>query len=280
MINIIDQHKSFGGIQYRCKHFSQVCQCDMHFSLYVPPQAVEHTVPVLTWLSGLTCTDENFVTKAGVQQFAAQYGVAVLAPDTSPRGENIPDEPQAYDIGIGAGFYVDAVVSPWVEHFQMYSYVSQELPALLESSQFKLDHHRQGIFGHSMGGHGAITIGLKHPDLFQSISAFSPICAPMHCPWGVKAFTTYLGEEKSMWQQYDACHLIETLGSSRELLIDQGTKDEFLPDQLCPERLIESCNRARVPLNLRYQDGYDHSYFFIASFIKDHIKHHSRILYG
>lgn len=277
-MKIIDQHKSFGGIQYRCQHYSQLCQCEMHFSLYLPPQSFKHTVPLLTWLSGLTCTDENFVTKAGAQQYAAKYGLAILAPDTSPRGKDIPDVPEAYDIGIGAGFYLNANLSPWADNFQMYSYICEELPALLNNTDFNLDLSRQGIFGHSMGGHGALTIGLKNPQKFHSISAFAPICSPIQCPWGVKAFNTYLGTDQVLWQPYDACQLIETLGCSVEILVDQGTEDDFLKEQLRPELLSKSCDKANVSLNLRYQDGYDHSYFFIASFIEDHIKHHCQTL--
>lgn len=277
-MDIIEQHKLFDGVQYRCKHYSALCQCDMHFSLYMPPQATQDEVPLLTWLSGLTCTDENFVLKAGAQRFAAQYGLAILVPDTSPRGKDIADEAGAYDIGKGAGFYLDATLSPWAANYQMYSYITEELPELLKTTHFKLNLSRQGIFGHSMGGHGALTIGLKNRDRFQSISAFAPICSPMHCSWGIKAFKAYLGNDQALWQQYDACYLIETLGSSCELLVDQGTEDEFLQKQLQPDRLLKSCRHAKALLNLRYQDGYDHSYFFIASFIEDHIKHHSQTL--
>lgn len=274
-MDIIADIKCFDGRQLRIKHDSQACDCEMTFSLFLPPKAKEEPVPLLTWLSGLTCNDENFVTKAGAQRHAAHYQVAILAPDTSPRGSNIPDDPNGdWDFGLGAGFYVDAVKEPWRGNYQMASYVSQELQQLLATSHFNLDLSRQAIFGHSMGGHGALTLAMKNSSLYQSVSAFAPICAPIHCSWGQKALSNYLGEDQSLWGDYDSCQLIEKLGYSGEILIDQGSDDCFLKDQLKPHLLESACDKSQVNLKLRLQDGYDHSYFFIASFIEEHIAFH------
>lgn len=269
----------FGGQQLRFQHESSVVNCQMKFSVFLPPQSKNSTVPVLYWLSGLTCTDENFVQKAGAQQYASRHGVAIVAPDTSPRGDQVPDDPEgAYDFGLGAGFYVNATQAPWEQHYRMYEYVNNELTTLIES-EFPVDTQRCGIFGHSMGGHGALTIGLKNPHVFKSISAFAPISSPMNCPWGEKALSNYLGNNREDWQDYDACELVRKHNSvAQPVLVDQGDTDQFLSEQLKPELLRESFDQARRPIELRMQNGYDHSYFFIASFIEDHIRFHSENL--
>jgi len=248
----------------------------MRFGVFLPPQA--QAVPVLYWLSGLTCTEENFVVKAGAQRVAAELGLAIVVPDTSPRGLKIPGEDDSYDFGTGAGFYVDATRAPWSRGYRMYSYVTQELPRLV-ASEFPVDAARVGIFGHSMGGHGALTIALKNPAQYGSVSALAPICSPMRCPWGEKALTGYLGTDRAGWREYDASALVEDRGwRGPALLVDQGTDDQFLESQLKPELLAEACKRRDVPLDLRLQAGYDHSYFFIASFIDDHLRFHARNL--
>ncbi len=272
--------KSFGGRQIRYMHHSQLLNCDMHFSVYLPPQASEGPVPSLYWLSGLTCNDENFVQKAGAQQWAAEYGIAIIAPDTSPRGADVPDDPEgAYDFGLGAGFYVDATQAPWSEHYRMYSYITEELPALLATID-QLDSSRQSISGHSMGGHGALIIGLRNPDRFCSISAFAPISNPSHCPWGRKAFAGYLGTDQTTWRAFDACALLEDKETALPIRIDQGDADDFLPEQLAPDQFIHLCNLHDVPLTYEWQPGYDHSYFFIASFMQEHIQFHAHYLYS
>ena len=253
----------------------------MRFSAFVPEQASVAPVPVLWWLSGLTCTEENFTVKAGAYRKAAELGLMIVAPDTSPRGDGVADDP-GYDLGQGAGFYVDATRTPWSTHFHMYSYVNAELPGVVFDA-FPADPEAQGIFGHSMGGHGALTIGLKHPDRYRSLSAFAPIVAPMQCPWGHKALTAYLGDERDAWRKYDATALMAAAGDrSRrpEILVDQGVADEFLEEQLMPEKFAEACRASGQALNLRMHEGYDHSYFFIATFIDDHLHHHARILRG
>lgn len=275
----IDAHKSFGGQQRRYRHSSAVLNCDMTFSIYLPPQAEQGSVPALYWLSGLTCTDENFVTKAGAQQYAAQYGIAIICPDTSPRGEAVPDDPDgAYDFGLGAGFYVNATQSPWNQHYQMHDYVVNELPTLI-NQHFPIDGTKASISGHSMGGHGALTIALKHPEQYQSVSAFAPICSPINCPWGQKALSLYLGDDQDAWQQYDTVELIKqnTLSGTQPLpiLVDQGDQDNFLQEQLKTELLDAACRTANYPTTIRRQPGYDHSYYFIASFIEEHIKFHA-----
>jgi len=271
------ENQCFGGRQLQYSHDATSLDCEMRFSVYLPPQAEKGKVPVIFWLSGLTCTDENFVQKAGAQQYAAKYGIAIVAPDTSPRGEGVPDDPDAAaDFGLGAGFYVDATESPWHQHYQMYSYINEELPTLV-ASEFPVDAARTGIFGHSMGGHGALTIGLKNPSLFKTISAFAPICSPVNCPWGVKALGNYLGDDQRTWLDYDACELIRRSDkiSQQPLLIDQGGADGFLDEQLKPELLREACKQAGCQLDLRIQPGYDHSYFFMATFMEDHIHFHA-----
>jgi len=267
-------NKSFGGKQLRFSHYSEALNCKMNFSLYLPPQAETEEAPVLYWLSGLTCTDENFVTKAGAQRYASEMGIAIVAPDTSPRGESVPDDPQgAYDFGLGAGFYVNATQAPWSAHYHMYDYVVEELPALLKG-KFPVDIDRAGIFGHSMGGHGALTIALKNPDKYRSVSAFSPICSPMNCPWGEKALSHYIGNDRVKWEAYDTTVLLRKASVTLPILVDQGAADEFLKEQLKVELLRAASKEANYPVEIRMQPGYDHSYFFIASFIGEHIRFH------
>jgi S-formylglutathione hydrolase len=274
----IGENKSFGGRQLRFSHQSQALDCSMNFSVYLPPAAEDGTVPVLYWLSGLTCTDENFVSKAGAQQYAAQHGVAIVAPDTSPRGEGVPDDPEgAYDFGLGAGFYVNALQQPWAGHYRMYDYVAVELPALI-SANLPVDGDRAGIFGHSMGGHGALTIALKNPDNYRSVSAFSPICSPLNCPWGEKALGNYIGQDREAWQQYDTVTLVKAAQQHLPILVDQGEADDFLQEQLNTPLLIQASTEADYPMTVRMQAGYDHSYFFIASFIGEHIAFHRQHL--
>ena len=275
-LDLIQTNLCCEGEQRRYRHRSGVLNCDMVFSLFLPPQAVQGPVPLLTWLSGLTCTDENFVTKAGAQKAAAVAGVAILAPDTSPRGDDVPDDPEgAYDFGHGAGFYLNATQDPWAEHYHMYDYIVEELPTVLGSSDLPLDMKRQSIFGHSMGGHGALTIGLKNQDRFRSISAFAPIVNPMAVPWGEKAFHHYLGADREAWADYDACQLLQRLGTSIPVLIDQGEGDDFLDGQLQPWVFEEIAKASNLPVTVNMRPGYDHSYFFMASFIDDHIRFHA-----
>ncbi len=278
--------KAFGGIQSVLSHTSEACRCDMRFAIYTPPEDShgKGPFPVLYWLSGLTCTEENFIAKAGAQRVAAALGMVIVAPDTSPRGPDIngndvPDDPDgAYDFGLGAGFYVDASQAPWVTHYNMYSYITEELPALIEKD-FPVDAARSGIFGHSMGGHGALTIHLKHPDKYKTCSAFAPIVAPSTVPWGEKALSNYLGADKTQWAAYDATALLEDRGASKaHILIDQGTADQFLEVQLKPEVFQAAADKAGQALTLRMQDGYDHSYYFIATFMEDHLRWHHRAL--
>jgi S-formylglutathione hydrolase len=251
----------------------------MRFCVYLPPQAESEQVPVLYFLSGLTCTEENFMTKAGAQQVAAQYGLMLVAPDTSPRNTGIAGEDDDWDLGTGAGFYVDATVEPWSSHYRMYSYIVRELPPLI-AEHFPVQFEKQGIFGHSMGGHGALVCALKNPQQYKSVSAFAPIAAPMRCPWGQKAFAHYLGSDKETWRAYDASELVLTANYHRPILIDQGTADPFLEQQLLPEVFQQACEKASQPLTLRFQDGYNHSYYFIATFVSDHIRYHAAALYG
>jgi S-formylglutathione hydrolase len=275
----IDQYKCYGGNLSVWEHQSDVLECTMRFSVFLPPQAKHEKCPPLTFLSGLTCTHDNFTTKAGAYAYAVQEGLIIVAPDTSPRGDHIPND-DAYDFGQGAGFYINATQAPWAKHFQMESYIAEELNNLI-CENFPVLSDRQGITGHSMGGHGALTLGLKHPNLYKSISAFSPIVAPAQVPWGEKAFTGYLGDDRQEWLKHDACALM-TAAKNRsehpEILIDQGLADSFLEEQLKPQLFEEACTKTQQKLLLRLHDGYDHSYYFIQSFIADHIKHHSQIL--
>ncbi len=272
------QAKVFDGWHKQYIHQSSTLNCEMRFAIYLPVEATDdNPVPVLYWLSGLTCTDENFMQKAGAFQKAAELGIAIVAPDTSPRGEGVPDDPEgAYDFGLGAGFYLNATQEPWEEHYQMYSYIVDELPQLIEE-HFPVSK-RKAISGHSMGGHGALTIGIKNPAAYTSISAFSPICHPMAVPWGQKAFRNYLGEDKTKWQQYDAVELLKTHLVRAPILVDQGNADTFLTEQLKPETLQSAAIEAKADLTLRIQPGYDHSYFFIQSFIDEHLEFHAKYL--
>ncbi len=276
-LTTLKQHRCCGGTQGVYRHESTETGCAMEFAVYVPPQAQSGPVPVLYWLSGLTCTWANFTEKAGAQRCAAEHGLIIVAPDTSPRGVNLPGEDDSYDFGSGAGFYVDATAEPWASHYRMYSYVTAELPALINQN-FPVDPERQGIFGHSMGGHGALTCALKNPDRYRSLSAFAPISAPMRCPWGEKALGGYLGPDRQAWRAYDATELAAASGWRSSVLVDQGTGDEFLDEQLQPQLLQEAFSQAGIPLTLRMQEGYDHSYYFMASFMADHVAHHGRLL--
>jgi len=259
-------------------HDSAETQCTMRFGLYLPPAAEHGPVPLLYWLSGLTCTEENFIVKAGAQRVASELGLAIVVPDTSPRGLGLPGEADSYDFGLGAGFYVDATQAPWADGYRMYSYVTRELPALVEA-EFPVDPQRVGIFGHSMGGHGALTIALRNPQRYRSVSAFAPIASPMRCPWGEKALGGYLGADRAAWREYDTTALIADRGwKGPPILVDQGTNDAFLESQLKPELLQDACGKAGVALDLRLRDGYDHSYFFIATFVEDHLRRHARAL--
>jgi S-formylglutathione hydrolase len=274
-IKAVTQNLCFGGVQSVYTHAARETRCAMRFGVFLPPQADSRHVPVLYWLSGLTCTEENFIVKAGAQRIASELGLAIVVPDTSPRGLGIPGEADSYDFGLGAGFYVDATEPPWAAGYRMYSYVTKELPALVAAT-FPVDAARVGIFGHSMGGHGALTIALKNPHTYKSMSAFAPIASPMRCPWGQKALTGYLGADSSRWREYDATALIEDRGwSGPAILVDQGTHDQFLESQLKPELLQEACRRSGVSLDLHLRSGYDHSYFFIATFIEDHLRFHA-----
>jgi S-formylglutathione hydrolase len=281
-IEQVSANKMFGGKQLKFKHKSAVLSCDMVFSVYLPPNAKPGSkVPVIYWLSGLTCTDDNFVQKAGAQQYAADAGVAIVCPDTSPRGEDVPGDPnKAWDFGLGAGFYVNATQAPWSKNYQMYDYITQELPALLAGSDLPLDTDNCSIMGHSMGGHGALTIALKNPGKYRAVSAFSPISSPLNCPWGEKALGNYIGSNKADWEQYDTCALVAKAQEKLHILVDQGQDDNFLVNQLKPELLQSACLQAKHPLTLRLHAGYDHSYFFIASFIADHIAHHADALWS
>ena len=272
-------NRGFGGWHRRFRHRSTVLGCDMVFAIYLPPQAEAGPVPVLYWLSGLTCTDENFMQKAGAQRLAAELGIAIVAPDTSPRGTGVPGDPDgAWDFGLGAGFYVNATEEPWRRHYRMYDYVVEELPALVEA-HFPASDARS-ISGHSMGGHGALVCALKNPGRYRAVSAFAPIANPSACPWGEKAFARYLGADRARWLEWDACALIAGTRERLPLLVDQGEADGFLAEQLRPEALRAACATAGHPLNLRLQPGYDHSYYFIASFIDDHLRHHAAALRG
>lgn len=272
----VEQHASFGGVQEVWTHTSRTLQCEMRFGIYLPQAALQgKRCPTLYWLSGLTCTEQNFITKAGAQAHAARHGVIVVAPDTSPRGEGVPND-AAYDLGQGAGFYVNATQEPWARHYQMHDYVARELPELIEGNFAASDS--RGISGHSMGGHGALVTALRQPGRYRSVSAFSPIVAPSQVPWGEKAFTAYLGPDRQAWNAWDAVELIKSAPERLPLLVDQGEADEFLHDQLRPLLLKMACDAAGHPLTLRHHAGYDHSYYFIASLLQDHFAHHAKYL--
>jgi S-formylglutathione hydrolase len=271
----LEHRACFGGWQDVHRHRSEALGCDMKVGVYLPPQAAQGPCPVLYWLSGLTCTEQNFITKAGAQRHAAEHGIILVAPDTSPRGEGVADDP-AYDLGQGAGFYINATQAPWSTHYRMYDYVVEELPALVEAHSPA--NAVRAISGHSMGGHGALVIALKNPGRYRSVSAFAPIAAPSRVPWGEKAFTAYLGDDPEAWKAWDAVELVRDAQERLPLLIDQGDADEFLSTQLRPELLREACATAGHPLDLRLQPGYDHSYYFIASFIDEHVAHHARAM--
>jgi S-formylglutathione hydrolase len=274
----VSQSRCFGGTQFIYRHVSRETSTPMRLAVFVPPQARDMKVPVVWFLSGLTCTEENFTVKAGAQRVASELGLMLIAPDTSPRAEGVPDDPEgAYDFGLGAGFYVDAVETPFAKHYRMRSYIERELPELI-AENLPADMNRQGITGHSMGGHGALTIALRNPGRFKAVSAFAPIASPMNCPWGEKALSGYIGSDRSAWRDYDACALIEGGARLPDLLVDQGTADSFLESQLKPQLLEEACIRAGQPLTLRRQEGYDHSYFFIATFIEGHLRWHAERL--
>jgi len=273
----ISEHACFGGVQGYYKHDSAAIGLPMRVGVYQPPQAKRGPVPVLVWLAGLTCSEETFAIKAGAQRVAAELGLMLVTPDTSPRGTGVDGADAAWDFGTAAGFYLDATQAPWATHWRMESYLTQDLPALL-AAQFPVQAGRTGLFGHSMGGHGALTLALRHPGHCQSVSAFAPIAAPMQCPWGVKAFSGYLGEDRAAWAAHDATELVKAGARLPPLLIDQGLADKFLAEQLHPQLFEAACAAAGQPLTLRRHEGYDHGYFFIASFIEDHLRFHAASL--
>ena len=270
-----EQHLVFGGSQEVWEHQSSVLSCPMRFAIYLPPQAKDKKLPVLYWLSGLTCNEQNFITKAGFQRYAAEQGLIVVCPDTSPRGEDIAND-EAYDLGQGAGFYVNATEQPWAQHYRMYDYVLEELPALIRE-HFPATE-KQSICGHSMGGHGALVLALKNPEFYTSVSAFAPIVSPTQVPWGHKALGAYLGDDQAAWAQYDAVRLIENGARIRSLLVDQGLADNFYEEQLRTPLLEKACADAGIAADIRYHEGYDHSYYFISSFIAEHIVYHAERL--
>jgi S-formylglutathione hydrolase len=276
-LTTLSEHACFGGTQGFYQHDSAVIGLPMKFGVFVPPQAAHGPVPVLFYLAGLTCTEETFAIKAGAQQHAARRGLMLVSPDTSPRNTGIDGADAAWDFGTGAGFYLDATRLPWSRHWRMESYVTQELRELVLAS-FPARGDRIGVFGHSMGGHGALTLALRHPGLYRSVSAFAPIAAPQHCPWGEKAFSGYLGDDRSAWAQHDACALIAGGARAPHLLVDQGLADKFLAEQLHPHMLEAACTDAGQPLTLRRHEGYDHGYYFISTLMGDHLAHHAHAL--
>jgi len=278
-LELLSEHACFGGVQGFYKHDSHEIGLPMRFSVFTPPQAKQGPVPVLFYLAGLTCTEETFMIKGGAQRVAAELGIMLVAPDTSPRGANIAGESESWDFGVGAGFYLDATQAPWSKHYRMESYVEQELRALIVK-EFAADAARVGVFGHSMGGHGALTLALRHPDIYRSVSAFAPIAAPSQCPWGEKAFGNYLGEDRSTWVDHDASALMRKSRTPfpQGILVDQGLADKFLAQQLLPQEFEAACAQAKQPLTLRRHDGYDHGYYFISTFMEDHLRFHHRVL--
>ncbi|KVR25824.1 S-formylglutathione hydrolase [Burkholderia ubonensis] len=280
MLELVSSHACHGGEQRFYRHDSTAIGLPMKFSVYLPPQAAHGRVPALFYLAGLTCTEETFAIKAGAQRYAAQHGLALVAPDTSPRGAGVPGEADAWDFGVGAGFYVDATEAPWSTHYRMESYVTGELREIV-TAELPIDGARLGIFGHSMGGHGALTLALRHPDLYRSVSAFAPIAAPSRCPWGEKAFSGYLGDAREAWKAHDASELVARADAPKftdGILVDQGLADQFLANQLNPDVFEAACAAAGQPLTLRRHAGYDHGYYFISTFIADHVAHHARVL--
>ncbi|WP_025899955.1 S-formylglutathione hydrolase [Sneathiella glossodoripedis] len=278
-LETISEQKAFGGLQGVYKHASKSTGCQMEFSLFMPSRSKAHPVPVLYYLSGLTCTQENATTKAGFQRIAEQLNIAVVCPDTSPRGLGYEGEDDSYDFGTGAGFYLDAVQEPWSSGYQMYTYCTEELPAVIDS-HFNVDIANAAITGHSMGGHGALTIALKNPDKYKSVSAFAPIVAPTQVPWGINALEKYLGPDTENWRTYDATELVNNGHKfNGEILIDQGDADPFYQEQLKPELFVQACKEQGQKINLRIQEGYDHSYYLMATFIEDHLRHHASYLY-
>tara|TARA_B100000780_G_scaffold260270_1_gene211853 strand:+ start:731 stop:1597 length:867 start_codon:yes stop_codon:yes gene_type:complete len=280
----ISSNKSFGGLQKRFTHQSSALNCEMCFSIYLPRQLSPDTgaanlkLPILTFLAGLTGNDESFAQKAGAQRLASELGIVIVTPDTSPRGESVPDDPDAaYDFGLGAGFYLNASQAPWESHYKMYDYIARELREVV-AGHFPVDDDRHALMGHSMGGHGALSIAIKNPERYTSVSAFAPIVSPMNCPWGTKAFTNYLGDDRSLWAEYDSVELLKAATAHLPMLIDQGTTDKFLEKELKPELLIEAARRCGYPLDYRLRQGYDHSYFYIASFIEEHLRFHAQHL--
>lgn len=278
-LELVNSTKAFDGRQQRYRHFSEALDCEMHFSVYLPPLSGRmekgQRFPVVYWLSGLTCTDENFSQKAGAQRMAAELGLALVIPDTSPRGDNVADH-EDYDLGQGAGFYLNATRAPWKNHYRMYDYVLEELPALVEA-EFPVTQ-RRAIAGHSMGGHGALVLALRNPERFTSVSAFSPICNPISCPWGEKAFAAYLGSDRSLWEEYDATVQLSRATEQLPMLVSQGEDDEFLARELKPHALEAAAEAAGYPARIEHHAGYDHSYYFIASFIEQHLRFHADYL--
>jgi len=277
---LLSEHACFGGVQRFYRHASREIGLPMRFSVYLPPQTALAKVPALLYLAGLTCNEETFMIKAGAQRVAAEFGLALIAPDTSPRGAGVSGETESWDFGVGAGFYLDASAAPWAKNYRMESYLTTELLPLV-AQELAVDGSRVGIFGHSMGGHGALTLALKHPGLFKSVSAFAPICAPTQCPWGQKAFAGYLGPDTELWAAHDACALMSNRTTAlhpESILIDQGLADQFLPTQLNPHLFEQACAKAAQPLTLRRHAGYDHGYYFVSTFMADHLAHHALML--
>ncbi len=277
--SVTKQHQCYGGKQLFCQHESQELGCTMNFAVYLPPNAELVDCPVLWFLSGLTCTEENFIIKSGVQRYAAEHNMVVISPDTSPRGTNTPGEDEDYALGTGAGFYVDATEEPWAKHYRMYSYITQELQQLIVEN-FPVDAQKQAITGFSMGGHGALVLGLRNPELYRSVSALAPICAPSQCPWGQNAYNHYLGADQTSWSSYDTIALLQQGARQSTLHVDQGSADEFLQEQLQPHVLEQACSEAGQELHLRILEGYDHSFYFVASVIGEHVALHAERLQG
>lgn len=276
-IKLRSTHACFDGTVSFYSHVSSQTKTEMNFSIFFPDEKINSNVPGLIYLAGLTCTDETFITKAGALKYASEHGMALICPDTSPRDAGVDGEDKDWDFGTGAGFYLDAEKEPWAQNYRMYSYITKELICIIDND-FDIDVKKIGIFGHSMGGHGALTIFLKNQDIFKSVSAFAPICNPIKCPWGKKAFTNYLGTEIEKWKSYDACHLVTKNPTSVEILLDQGLSDAFLKEQLYPHNFLEACKSANVNLKFRQHKGYDHGYYFISTFMADHVEHHAKIL--